>query len=360
MAKHEVLMTGATGFIGSRLVRDLLQSNPNMSVIGLVLKKDITKARDLKRALPFESAKRLSWVIGDITQPNLGLKPEVKAPLEKSLHEIFHLAAVYQLDLTEDHAWRVNYLGTREVIQFAKNCLQLESFHHFSSLVAGAMKSTQWDPEQKYENRPFLNEYERSKYLSDVLIREELNQVIPTVNIFRPGVVVGDSQSGQTDKFDGFYYGLLFLWKFKSFLSYFPFTVTNTKVNFPIVPVDFVVKTTNYISQFGNPGTHIYAITEDQKIHWQEIYHYCFQKIVGKEPKYKIHPKSVQKLLGLPWAQKLLGFPTNSFSYVNYEIPFSMVQTRKVLEGSGIQFPHFWNYADQLLEYFQANVERMA
>src|SRR6185503_1551609 len=92
--------------------------------------------------------------------------------------------------------------------------------------------------ETELEHRAgFRNFYEETKYLAEAEV-EKLKNDLP-VTIFRPSVVVGDSRTGETAKYDGIYYLILYLRKSPALLRFV--NVGNDAVKLNLVPVDFVV-----------------------------------------------------------------------------------------------------------------------
>lgn len=349
------LVTGATGFIGSRLTHDLLRLHPDAHVTALVLPDDLQRVRRFRARLSTDERRRFEYVVGDITRPAMGLGSETCKALAESIQEIYHLAAFYRLDVSAETAWRVNYLGTRSVTDFALTCPKLQAFHHFSSLVADGMKSVNWESPGSNPHRPFLNDYERSKYLSEVFVREHLSGRVPVLNIFRPGIVVGDQKTGATAKFDGFYLGLLLIWRFRWLLRLLPISLSAPQVNLPLVPVDYVSQATLAIAGRRLPGTHVYPITQTERIPWQAVMDKAYRRLVGRAPLWRFRTRWMVSLFRLPYLRQLLGFPTATFSYVNYEIPVELAPTLQALAGTGVESPRIDDYLNRVLEFFVRN-----
>ena len=180
-----ILLTGGTGFVGSSLVNRLLALGCNVHL----LVRDINKAI---KSLPERWKDDLRLLAGDITKPNLGLKSK------PHLDEVWHCAASVKF-APRDELALINIEGTKNAIDFAKKCHA--SLRYIStSYVAGDFKGlfTEGDFDR---GQSFQNAYEETKFKAEKIAREA---DIP-VTIYRPSIIVGDSKTGYTSSFQGFY-----------------------------------------------------------------------------------------------------------------------------------------------------------
>ena len=197
-----ILVTGFPGFIGARLVKALLDDSPDTRVVGLAEKRMEKQAR--KAADELEG--RVEVVFGDITERRLGLADDEYERLTAEVTAVYHLAAVYDLAVPLDIATKVNVDGTGNVLSFCEDCEGLERLHYVSTAyVAGARKGSVYEHELAL-GQSFKNHYESTKFQAEVWVRDAMDRV-PTT-IYRPAIVVGDSRTGETAKFDGPYYML--------------------------------------------------------------------------------------------------------------------------------------------------------
>src|SRR5262249_28751133 len=147
---------------------------------------------------------RIRLVTGDITAPGLGLGTSVARAFARRLTGCFHLAAVYDLAVAKDVGTRINVEGTRNVLDFLGGASRLErldyvSTAYVSGTAVGTYRETDLDVGQSFKNH-----YEETKFLAEVAVTES---GLPAA-IYRPAIVVGDSRTGETAKFDGPYFAL--------------------------------------------------------------------------------------------------------------------------------------------------------
>src|SRR3954468_4186146 len=191
------LVTGFPGFIGRRLVRRLV--NEGARVVALVEGRMAGKAREIAPA-------GVEVVEGDITERHLGLDDATWERLAGEVTHVFHLAAVYDLAVPAEVAQRVNVDGTGNVLDLCASCERLERLVYVSTAyVSGLRRGTVYEHELAM-GQGFKNHYESTKFQAELWVRSMMDKV-PTT-IYRPAIVVGDSRTGETQKFDGPYYML--------------------------------------------------------------------------------------------------------------------------------------------------------
>ena len=192
-----LFVTGATGFVGTRLVREILRCS-DARVTALVRARGGT-AYDER--LPFAdhvSSGRLQLIEGDLTLPGLGITREDADALRESVDEVWHLAALtdFSPDRKKD-VTRVNVDGVKTILEFAATLLRLRCFNHISTAyVAGNRSHPEIILERVEGEAPeFKNPYEESKYHAEKLV---ISSGLPHL-IYRPSVVFGESYSGRGD-----------------------------------------------------------------------------------------------------------------------------------------------------------------
>ncbi len=239
-------VTGATGFIGKRLIKKLLQRK-GATVHFLIRKESEDKVAGLREfwgLTDAKSAARVVPVFGDLTGKKLGVAPDVTKALKGQVDHFYHLAAVYDLEADEESQIAVNIEGTRNTVEFAK-AVEAGHFHHVSSIAAaglyeGVFREDMFDEAENYEHPYFMTKHESEK-----IVRKECN--VPW-SVYRPAMVVGDSQTGEMDKIDGPYYFFKLIQRMRQLLPPWMPSVGLEGGRVNIVPVDFVVNALDVIS----------------------------------------------------------------------------------------------------------------
>src|SRR3954454_21300623 len=231
-----IFLTGFPGFIGSRLAGRPLKDDPEVRIAALVESKMADKAREAAGRI--EGGDRIEVMPGDISEIDLGLTDEQQQRLQAETTVAYHLAAIYNLAVPLDIAQKVNVEGTGNVLQLLRRCEKLERHNYVSTAyVAGDRHGVVYEHELNL-GQDFKNHYESTKFQAEVWVRSLMDQ-IPTT-IYRPAIVVGDSRTGETQKFDGPYYMLRTVSvAVQRHMPIPQFGAANAPFN--VVPVDFVL-----------------------------------------------------------------------------------------------------------------------
>src|ERR1700712_3209407 len=188
------LLTGFPGFLAGRLVPRLLADDDEARIVALVEPRMVERARTL-------APDGVDVQPGDITDPTLGLDARTYDRLAAEVVKVFHLAAVYDLAVGAELAERVNVEGTQHVLDFCARAANLERHHYISTAYVAGERSGLVLEDDLAKGQAFKNFYESTKFAAEVIVRASMDAV-PTT-IYRPAIVVGDSQTGETPNFDG-------------------------------------------------------------------------------------------------------------------------------------------------------------
>jgi thioester reductase-like protein len=349
-----VLFTGFPGFIGMRLLPRLLELMPAARVACLVQEKFLPLAREsaaaLERRHPF-TAGRIVLCTGDITRPGLGLEEAAARELRETVAECHHLAAVYDLAVSRELGHRVNVLGTRHVLEFLAGVPRLERLHYVSTAYVsgtarGPFKETDLDVGQGFKNH-----YEQTKFEAEV---EVARSALPRT-IYRPGVVVGDSRTGETGKFDGPYYVLRLMQRLPSPGLFVLAGSGKGTVN--VVPVDFLVEALARLAV--SPGSlgKTYHLTDPSPLQAVEIAR-LFAAALGKRFAYLPVPVGLAKAAVRP-LRGWLGLPVEALDYFDDQVRHDAAIATADLGRLGVACPRLPEYVPRLVSFFRAERDRV-
>jgi NAD(P)-dependent dehydrogenase (short-subunit alcohol dehydrogenase family) len=359
-------VTGATGFIGKRLVKTLLARRG--AVVHFLLRRESEgKVADLlaywgvgkTRAIP---------VYGDLTAKRLGVGADDLKALKGRVDHVYHLAAVYDLEADADRQIAVNVEGTRAAVEFAK-AIDAGHFHHVSSIAAaglyeGVFREDMFDEAENLDHPYFMTKHESEK-----IVRRECK--VPWT-VYRPAAVVGDSRTGEMDKIDGPYYFFKLIQRMRQILPpWFPSVgLEGGRIN--LVPVDFVVAALDHISHQKRPSGQCFHLVDPQGYRVGDILdvfsraaHAPKMNVFVNAALFGFIPKSVRKgLMALAPVRRIrdavmkdLGLPEDVLMLVNYPTRFDRRETDKALAGSGIECPKLHDYAWRLWDYWERHLD---
>jgi NAD(P)-dependent dehydrogenase (short-subunit alcohol dehydrogenase family) len=359
-------VTGATGFIGKRLVAKLLD-NEKATVYFLVRNADPERMAEL-RAYWKADAKRVVPVVGDLRQPRLGVGAGDLRKLKGKVAHFYHLAALYKLDASAEEQAATNVLGTRNAVDLAKR-IEAGCFHHVSSIAAaglfeGIFREDMFDEAENLEHPYFATKHE-----SERIVRSEC--AVPW-RVYRPGIVVGDSRTGEAEKIDGPYYFFKLIQKMRRLLPPWMPTIGLEGGRLNIVPVDFVVAALAHISHQPGLDRGCFHLTDphpmrvgDQLNLFAQAGHAPAMAMRINAALFGFIPRGVRRtLMALTPLRRIrkavmkdLGLPDDILQFVNYPTRFDCQQATKALAGSGIAVPPLESYAWKLWDYWERHMD---
>jgi thioester reductase-like protein len=353
-----LLLTGFPGFLGSALLPKILARRPDAHAYCLVQEHWAPLAAD--RLAEMESAHphivgRVSLVEGDITIPGLGIEYVDRARLA-DVTEVWHLAAVYDLAVPASVARRVNVEGTAHVVEF---CLARPRFHrlqYVSTCYVSGDYAGEFPEDGLDLGQGFLNHYESTKFEAEVLVRRAMRAGLPAT-IYRPGIVVGDSRTGETQKYDGPYMYATYMSRLPA-LSIIPGVGDFDSVRAGLVPRDYVIGAMDVLSVLDVAEGKTYALTDPNPPTTGEVVD-IFSRYLGRRAVKVPVPLGLAKTLiaKVPKMEQLLGLPGEALDYLASPTTYSTKNAVADLEGTGVECPPFASYAERLLDYMVTHPE---
>ncbi|MFZ3218883.1 MAG: SDR family oxidoreductase [Rhodoferax sp.] len=366
----QYFVTGATGFIGKRLVKKLLERKGSV-VYFLLRQESAGKVDDLRVFWGLgdaKSAARAVPVFGDLTRKKLGLATDAIKGLKGQIDHFYHLAAVYDLGADEESQIAVNIEGTRNAVELAK-VLDAGHFHHVSSIAAaglyeGVFREDMFEEAENYDHPYFMTKHESEK-----IVRKECK--VPW-SVYRPAMVVGDSRTGEMDKIDGPYYFFKLIQRMRQLLPPWMPAIGLEGGRINIVPVDFVVDALSAISHKTGIDKKCYHLVDPVGYRVGDVL-----DIFGKAahaPRMNLFvnaallgfiPRSVTKsLMALAPVRRVrhaimkdLSLPEDMLTFVNYPTRFDCRDAQAMLKGTGVECPNLKDYAWRLWDYWERHLD---
>lgn len=308
-----ILIIGGTGFIGQRLVRKLHAEGQKIFL--LVRGESQDKARRI-----FADLEGVTFLRGDIENTDILADVGQVTKVNEQIECVVHMAANYKLGISPKDAYLQNVVGSQNVLKYLPRIKNLKYFHYFSTYAVNQVLEGKFSENDLIdENSPFFDQYAKSKNNAEHLVRKLAPKNIKTI-IHRPGIIVGDSQTGERDKEDGPYYFFDFIHSTKKFskiterLKLLPLPVTPNSV-IPVLPVDTLIEWSSKIIL--NPKDRqlsCYHLVPKTKIKTKEFLQHSIELL-----------NSPLKIVSFPLVQifppafKLLNLPEQLVFYMKYQ-----------------------------------------
>jgi NAD(P)-dependent dehydrogenase (short-subunit alcohol dehydrogenase family) len=358
-------VTGATGFIGRYLVERLLARGIRVYV--LVRPQSMQKFEALRKWWGTRGS-RVVPIAGELAEPNLGVSAADIRKLTGKIDHFFHLAAIYDLKASADEQETANVVGTDHAMQFADG-VQTGCFHLVSSIAAaGFYKGT--FRENMFEEASGLDHpYFRTKHESEALVRSRCKR---PWRVYRPGLVVGHSQTGQIDKIDGPYYFFKMIQKLRHALpAWFPLIgVEGGYIN--LVPVDFVAAAMDHLAHVEGQDGQCFHLIDPRQRRVGEVLNLFARAGHAPAMAFRLDPKLLELIPAAvtasmanyrPLQQMIdtilrdLQIPRDVLQFFNWQTRFDATRTQRLLEGTDIRVPQLEDYAWRLWDYWERHLD---
>ena len=359
----QYLVTGGTGFIGRQLVPLLLARGGEVNL--LIRPGSRHRFGALAEQLD-PSGKQLRMVAGDVGAQGLAVGADDVKRLNGA--HVFHLAAVYDLLADEAAAELANVTGTRNVVAFA-NAIGAPCLHYASSIAVAGRHKGEFTEEMFDEGQELDHPYFRTKYDAERIVRDEAT--VPW-RAYRPGIVIGSSQSGEADRIDGPYYAFKLIQRMRDAVpAWMPFAGPEGGA-LNLVPVDFVARAMDHIAHVSGLDNRAFHLVDPNPLSLGDTLNtFCR---AAHAPEFavrfdrrmaKLIPGDTMAVVGqLPAVKRArkqvldgLGIPEAALKYMDYPATFSATQAGAALAGSGISCPPLHDYAWRVWDYWERHLD---
>jgi NAD(P)-dependent dehydrogenase (short-subunit alcohol dehydrogenase family) len=359
-------VTGATGFIGRNLVELLLEREGTI----YVLVREGSKGRlEELRSRWNTDEDRVVGIVGDISQSRLGVSDSDLEKLKGNVDHLFHLAAIYDMTADAETQAVANVEGTRNMVGLAQavdaGCVHLVSSIAAAGLYKGTWREDMFDEAQELDVHPYF----RTKHESERVVREECGR---PWRIYRPGIVVGHSETGEMDKVDGPYYLFKLIRRIRGAVpQWLPLpSLEGRELN--IVPVDFVARAMDHIAHTEGLDRRAFHLTDPNPLTVGETVDVIARAAHAPPSSVRVpaavtdavRPLAKTTLRAIPLADTAVdalladfGIPRSVLTYISWPTHFDSRQTQAILEGTGIRVPPLSSYADKLWDYWERHLD---
>jgi len=347
---ESIFLTGFPGFIAERLLGRLARRDTQFFL--LVQPQFVEKASEAIERISAETGTSLdnfAIIEGDITQPRLGMSDEDLEIVREETTSVFHLAAIYDLAIDQGTAQRVNLDGTKNVNDLCRTLPNLRRYNYISTCyVAGKRRGRIQETDLEHD-AGFRNHYEETKYLAELEV-EKLKDDLP-VTIFRPSVVVGDSETGETVKYDGIYYLIQYLRKAPGLLRFI--NVGNRNVRLNLVPVDFVVDGIAALASDERAVGKTIALADPDPLTTAELFDAIAEALTKKRSVLTPPPQLVERSLMLPFSPAATGLPHHAVPYFFIAQTYDTSEASELLSAHEVACPNFRDYVGNLIRFVE-------
>lgn len=346
-ARFAVVTGFPSSFLAGRVVRKLLADDGGLRISCIVPKKFLERAEKALEAMGGDAAKRVEIIEGDAAAMDMGLSGAEFRALAKDARVIHHCAAITYMGVDRRVAVEGNVGATREVLELAEAAERLERLVFWSTaLVSGARRGFVLEEELEAP-AGFRNVIEETRFRAEKLVREAAERV-PTT-ILRPSILVGDSKTGEIDRFDGPY--LLVLLMLNAPVDLRMPLPGRGEVPLNLVPVDYVVDAGVALAADGRAIGRTFHLVDPKPLSARRVFE-LIAKAAGKPlPRGFLPAHLATALLRTPGLERFAHVPRTFLEQLGTEVLYDARGTEALLAGTGIQCPELETYVGALVGY---------
>jgi dephospho-CoA kinase len=344
---ERVLVTGFPAFTARRMIKKLVATDPEAGVRLLARAKFTDDATAFAASLPAGQRERVSVVTGDVCDMDLGLATGEYRALTEEITSIQHLAGIYWTGVDAATARRVNVGGTRGVVELAAECKRLRRLVHWSTVsVSGKRRGVVLEDDLD-EGQGFHNAYEETKFDAERIARAAMHKL--PVTVLRPGVIVGDSQTGEIDRFDGPYYFIVMI-ATNALQVHLPLPGRGT-APLHLVPIDYVVDAAYALWKDERAAGRTFHLVDPNPLPARRVYELVAEHSQTKPPRGRIPSRLARALLRAPGVGKVARGPLAYVDAFDHQVFYNQRGAHELLTGAGVACPPVDAYLHNLVRY---------
>jgi thioester reductase-like protein len=336
-----ILVTGFPAFTARRLTATVIAAQPDARVKLLARTKFAAAAQRFADGL---DRARVEVLEGDVCDMDLGLSTLEYAALCKELTAIYHLAGVYYTGIDPRTARAINVVGTRGALELAGDCRRLRRFLHWSTAQVsgrrrGLVREDDLDPGAGWHNV-----YERTKFEAEKLARAAMHRI--PVTVVRPGMIVGDSQTGEIDRLDGPYYLMVLIANNASGLR-LPLP-GHGEAPLHVVPIDYAIAAAHALTLTDRALGRTFHLTDPAPQKARRVFERVAEHAGTEPPRASVAGGVTRMLLSAPGLDRLARGPLAFLD--SFDLPVSYDRSNADQLGVGAP-PPLDSYLDVLVKY---------
>jgi dephospho-CoA kinase len=345
IGRATALITGFPAFTAKRMIGKVLAAEPETKVYVLARDRYAADAERFLATLPDRT--RAEVLVGNISDMDLGLSSAEYRAVSRELTWIHHLAGIYFMGVDDETARRVNVVGTRTVIELARDAKRLERVVHWSTaMVSGDRRGTFTEGDLDVGQK-FHNAYERTKHEAERMVRHAMRQL--PITVVRPGIIVGDSRTGEIDTLDGPYYLMVLIATNDSGVR-LPL-LGRGDVPLHLVPIDYVIDAAWHVARGEAAAGKTFHLVDPSPMSARAVFEGVAEHAHTEKPRGHIPRPLARAVLRTPGLARLGRGPLALVDVLGHAVSYDQTQTAQALAGTGVRCPALADYLPVLVRY---------
>ncbi|GAB4524703.1 MAG: SDR family oxidoreductase [Haliangiales bacterium] len=346
------LITGFPAYLSQRMARAAVAAGPAARVLLLCQDDATAAATAFLDTLPESHRERVQVVLGEVGAMDLGMSGVDYRQVTAETTIIHHITGADALSADAGTLRRLHLHGAHNLIELATACTRLRRMCHFSSAQVAGKRTGVVLEEELDEGQSFRNIYEEIQCAAEKRIRAAMARL--PITVLRPSVIVGDSQTGEIDRFDGPYYLMSLIMR------------NATQVNLPLpgrgtaplhlVPIDYVIAAAEALSHDGRAAGGTFHLVDPNPLSARRVYELVAEHAHTAQPRGSIPTGLARTLMRAPGIERLARAPRAFMDAFDHQVFYNSRRAHERLAPAGVFCPPFDSYVGPLLRYLEAHI----
>jgi thioester reductase-like protein len=354
MTDDVVLLTGLPSLLSRAICFEILRTDASARVEAVVRSKSVEETRAVLDDLPADQRRRVHIVEGDAAAIDLGLSGAEFKALARTVTLIHHAAQVTYLGVDRKTAERVNVGGAQEAVELAATCENLRCLvFHSTAHVSGDRRGVVLEDDLK-AGQSFRTVVEETKARAEKIMRAAMDRV--PIAVMRPATIVGDSHTGEVDRFDGPYLLILLVVTSPPDIA-LPLPGGDEPLN--LVPIDWVARASVALGRDPRARGRTHHLVDPEPLSARRVFELVARAGGRRGPRGSIPTNLAKAVLRAPGLDRIAKSPRAFLETLTTPVSYDARHTDELLQSLGLpRCPPLESYVDQLVEYVQERVRQ--
>ncbi|HKQ69557.1 MAG TPA: SDR family oxidoreductase [Polyangiaceae bacterium] len=346
------LLTGFPSFLARKLARHILEEQPHTLVYAVVRAKFAREAQEVAASWPEDLHRRFIMIEGDAAAMDLGLSGAEFRWLTGEIDRIHHAAQVTYLGVDAKTAEQLNVGGAKEIIEFAKACPSLKALVFHSTTEVFGDRTGEVREDELLTGQSFPTFVAETRARAEATMRRAMSRL--PVSIVRPTTIVGDSTTGEIDRFDGPYLLILLIVTTPAEIAIPLPGRGDTALN--VVPIDYVVRAAHAIGRDPRSAGRTFHVVDPNPVTAKRTFELVARASDRPSPRGFIPTNLTRALLRTPGLERFAKSPRAFVERLSLPVRFDARNTDEILAGTGVACPPFESYVDAIVQYVRDRI----
>jgi thioester reductase-like protein len=350
-----VLLTGLPSLLSRVVCSEILRTDPRAQIEAVVRTKFVEDAMSALDRLSAEDRRRVHIVEGDAAAIDHGLSGAEFKSLARRVTRIHHCAQVTYLGVDAKTAEQVNVGGAREAIELASSCEKLECLVFHSTANVSGDRRGRVEEGDLQAGQSFRSMVEETKARAEKLVRGAMGRL--PIAVMRPATIVGDSATGEVDRFDGPYLLILLVVTSPPDLALPLPGRGDEPLN--LVPIDWVARASVALGRDPRSHGRTFHLVDPHPLTTRRVFELVARAGGRRGPRGSIPANLAKALLRAPGLDRIAKSPRAFLETLTTPVTYDARNTDELLGTLGVAgCPPLESYVDRLVDYVQERVRQ--